>query len=212
MFETGDERYTWLNAVQAVGAGGHRRPQRHLRRVPAAVEVPGVAVPRAAIRTGRWRPGSRPCRDRRAGRRRRRCPSLVGARGGVDAAGGEEVPERATPAGGLPRVGYPGVGFSGMRFTWGASGRAGRGRPARRRRSSRSLTPSISAHSSSAAVPWPRGIAQPRQSGVQRVAPVDRDQLVAQLVVGGVQRDGQVDRQRGAGQAVDPGTSRRWRR
>ena len=39
----------------------------------------------------------------------------------------------------------------------------------------------------------------------QRVAPVDGDELVAQLVVGGVQRHRQVDRQRLAGEPADPG-------
>ena len=39
----------------------------------------------------------------------------------------------------------------------------------------------------------------------QRIAPVDRDELVAQLVVGGMERDGQVHRQRLGGQAADAG-------
>ncbi len=38
-----------------------------------------------------------------------------------------------------------------------------------------------------------------------RVAPVDRDQLVAQRVVGGVQRHGEVHRQRSLGERADPG-------
>ena len=66
-----------------------------------------------------------------------------------------------------------------------------------RRPASRSLTPSISAHSNDRRRPLASEVAG---AGVhqraQRVAPVDRHELVAQLVVGGVERHGQVHRQR----------------
>ena len=55
LFETGDERYTWLNNVQAVGARLVRRRQGDLRRVPGAVAdlaaQPGCLQPRMTAPT-----------------------------------------------------------------------------------------------------------------------------------------------------------------
>ena len=60
----------------------------------------------------------------------------------------------ATRAGGDPVVGQPGVGLSGIRLTW-AAGRRRRHRAASRTASlSRSLTPSIIAHSKLIRRPW----------------------------------------------------------
>ena len=101
-----------------------------------------------------------------------------------------------TPVRGVPGVGQPGVGLSGIRLTWAPSG-SGRARPARSASLRRSLTPSISAHSNDSRRPLGREVACARGDHVvERIAAVDRHELVAQLVVGGVQRHGQVHRQR----------------
>ena len=52
-----------------------------------------------------------------------------------------------TPAGAVPFVGQPGVGLRGMRFTWGGSGRLRQRAASSSASLTRSLTPSINAHS-----------------------------------------------------------------
>ena len=103
-------------------------------------------------------------------------------------------------------VGQPGVGLSGMRFTWAGERERSAARASSAASLSRSLTPSISAHSKLSRRPLASQVAGARRHEVvERVAPVDRDQLVAEHVVGGVQRHREVDRQGGGGQAVDAG-------
>ena len=86
------------------------------------------------------------------------------------------------------------------------AGGPGSARPARSASIVRSFTPSISAHSKLSRRPLaPEVPSARRQQRVERVATVDRDELVPELVVGRVERHGQVDRQGRGGEAVDPG-------
>ena len=111
LFETGDERYAWLNTAPGRRPRGRRRRQRHLRRLPGAVAAPRAGPSVTACPAASWPQAASMSVPRlrrmvaftpRATRRSR---------------------NSRTPLADVPFVGQPGVGLSGIRLTWGARGR-----------------------------------------------------------------------------------------
>ena len=118
----------------------------------------------------------------------------------------EEVAERVDRFSGVPRVGYPGVGLSGIRLTW-ACGYSRRQIAGQLGGVGVAVVDAVDHRPLEAdpAVLDGEVVAARLDQVVDRVALVDRHELVAEAVVGGVQRHGEVDRQRALGERPDAG-------
>ena len=212
--------YAHLDAFEGdepgrVAGRGDRLRRRH-RQCPRHAAPPLRGAP------GRWRGGqpvrrrfappadaAPPAADLRTATERHRLTGGELTAGGVDVGAAVLAHRRvrrrarragrgtpARPSGAVPVVGQPGVGFSGMRLTWAARGSdaaqlgelAGVGAPVVDAVDQRPLERQ----------PAPLRRAGSRRhasmSMLERVAAVDRHELVAQLVVGGVQGHGEVHR------------------